>query len=59
MENQKQGPSEGVLQEEPKRVLNGETFTESEFLEKKKKLEEQGLQVLEVRPGVFKSRIQG
>lgn len=41
-------------------VLNGESLTESEFQKRRESLErEQGLQVVEIRPRVFKSRIQG
>jgi len=45
---------------EDKIVLDGKEFTKTLFLEKKEELEKKpGVKIIEVQPGVFKTKIQG
>ena len=49
---------EKVIKEEKEIVLNGQKLTESQFNEKKKEIETQkGMLLIEVSPGVYKTRL--
>jgi len=46
--------------EDKKVILNEQEYSYSEFLEKKKEIESKpGVRIVEVKPGVYRTKIQG
>jgi hypothetical protein len=40
-------------------VLNNQKLNENQFAQKKKECEEKGIKIVEIKPGIFRTKLEG